>query len=161
MNRTKCPRCHDLMVYPSGPADSNILLVGEFPGHEEIRQGLCFVGQTGAILKAELAKIGIQFSAVRATNLWQHYKDEDACDIEWHKEKMFNEFKNKKYILLMGSDVSTLLFNKGVMELSGLKMKHPLFPNIVFVVSPNPAILMHGPIGEFRLALNNFKKEMK
>jgi uracil-DNA glycosylase family 4 len=157
--RDRCPNCGDLLINPSGPQSSPYLFVGEFPGMEEIRQGNTFVGITGSILNRELARIGLQLSACRSINLWQHAKND--CDLEFHINKLTQEIRKHKYVLLMGSDVTQVLLGKNVMDISGMKVKIALFPKIVFYASPNPAILLHAPIGEFRLALQRFKKEIK
>lgn len=158
MNRSKCPHCDDWLVNPSGPENAEILLVGEFPGVEEVKQGNCFVGATGDILKMELGRVGIQLAACRSTNLWQHARN-DVCDVSWHLDQMYKEFKGRKYILLMGSELTQTIFGKGVFDLSGLRVKVKGTDAVVFV-SPNPALVMHAPVGEFRLAVKNFKKEI-
>src|SRR5574340_853718 len=127
--RPTCPQCKNKqLVEPAGPAKSPILLVGEFPGSQEIIQGVPFVGESGKILAAELMRVGIQLAQCRVTNLWQHAKDEKGCDVQWHQNMMAKEFKGRKFVLLMGSDLAKILFEKGVMDLSGLEMKHDLFP---------------------------------
>src|ERR1700690_756376 len=106
ISREKCSICGDLLVSPIGPLSSTILFVGDFPNQDDQKQGRAFAGKTGDILKAELAKVGIQLSACRATNLWQHDKNEEKCKISWHMDTLAKEFKNKNYILFMGSDVT-------------------------------------------------------
>lgn len=149
-------KCGKLFIEPGGVPGGKILLVGEFPGREEIMKGIPFVGPTGEILKAELALAGLPYHQVRVTNLWQHAKDEKGCDVNIHKTMMAKEFRGKTHVLLMGSDLTKLLFGAGVMELSGLEMKHEMFPDVRLFVSPNPALVMHGPVGEFRLAMTRF-----
>lgn len=156
MNRQTCKKCGKLFIDAGGRPDSKILLVGEFPGRDETIKGVPFVGKTGDILKAEMALAGLPYANVRVTNLWQHAKDEKGCDVDMHKNMMAKEFRGKTHILLMGSDLTKLLFDTGVMELSGLEMKHDMFPGVRLFVSPNPALAMHGPIGEFRLAMTRF-----
>lgn len=156
--RETCPKCGKDLVLAAGNPKSKILLVGEYPGSAEIMQGVPFVGESGKILAAELMRVGIQLAQCRATNLWQHVKNE--CDLDWHKNQMTREFKGRQWVLLMGSEVSKVLFDKGVMELSGIEMKHKLFPHVRMMVSPNPAQLLHGSVGEFRLALQRFREMM-
>src|SRR3990167_974895 len=151
--RPKCEICGDKLVEPSGPINAKILLVGEFPGHEEQISGHPFVGKVGEILRNESIIAGLDLTMCRITNLWQHVKNEKGCDIEWHLKMMSKEFKNKKFVLLMGSDLTKVLFKKGVMELSGLEVPSDLFPKQRIFVSPNPAQLLHGPLGEWRLSL--------
>ena len=69
MVRQACPICSNLLVLPVGPKDASILLIGEYPGVEEVKSGFCWVGRGGEVLRAELARVGIQYEQCRATNL--------------------------------------------------------------------------------------------
>jgi hypothetical protein len=66
------------------------------------------------------------------------------------------EIKGKTHVLIMGSDITRILWDCGVMDISGLEMKHELFPGVRFFISPNPAQVLHGPVGELRLAFTKF-----
>lgn len=156
--RKKCPNCDYLLVNPGGPSNAEILLVGEFPGIDEIRIGAPFVGKMGDILRQEMIRVGMNMYACRATNLWQH-KENEECDIEWHKNQMIQEFRGRKFVFLMGSELTKMLFGKGVQELSGMEVPHELFPKIRFFAAPIPPYL--GPVGEFRLAMEKFAKAVK
>jgi uracil-DNA glycosylase len=160
MNRQKCEYCGDLLIQPWGPPNSTILLVGEFPGKDDIMEGIAPVGVVGQILANELAKVGLNLYSCRFVNLWQHAKN-DECNLDWHIQQMVKEFENRKYILLMGSEVTQTLIVKSAMELSGLRIKLNLAPKAIVYASPNPAILLHTPVGEFRDALVKFRKEIK
>lgn len=161
MNRNECPKCKKLLVPPFGPRTAPILLIGEFAGYKESKEGIPMVGDVGDILTAELGKVGIQFSACRRMNIWQHGKDEKTCDFQWHVNEAAKEIPNHKYIFIMGSAATQALFGKNVADISGLKIVSKTFPGIVFYSCPSPAMLLHGPLGEFRLALGKFRKEMK
>lgn len=158
MARRECPMCGRLEVPFYGPPKSEILLLGEYPGGEELKQGIPFIGNTGDILNKELAKIGIQMQSCRRGNLWQHGKYKD-CDIEYHMERVvFEVMDHRKYVLMMGSDCIKAFLNKAVFDVSGLEVKVTLFPGDTRVIaSPNPALLIHDTVGEFRLALRAFK----
>ena len=160
MAREKC-KCGKMIIPARGPASAKILLVGEFPGMDEIIKGIPFIGRTGDILGTECSRAGLDLSKCRVTNLWYHAKDEKGCDVDLHKTALAKEMKGKDYILLMGSDLTKLFFGKGVMELSGLEVKNEMFPKARIFVSTNPAQLMHGPVGEFRLALSRFTEATK
>lgn len=175
--RERCKLCNRSMVYPSGPVKSPYLLVGEFPGKEELIQGRPFVGPSGDILRTELLRIGLPITMFRMTNLWLHaanpkklklLKNEKTGQVDWlasggcdpnlHITQLAKEIKGRKAVLLMGSDLCKAMFGMSVMELTGLEQTNDKFPGIRFMVSPNPAQLMHGPVGEFRLALGRFKE---
>lgn len=161
MNRTPCPKCHKMLVMPRGPEKAKLLLIGEFPGYEEIRQGFPFVGNSGEILRSELLRAGLAMNDCRLTNLWLHDKDEKNCDMAWHLDRMVKEFKGRTHILLMGSDVVSALLGESVSNRAGLPVKIPEFPKIRFWVSPNPAVVFHGPVGDFRMSIERFVKDAK
>lgn len=161
MIRAKCHKCGKLLVTPYGNPKSNILLVGEFPGYEEIREGVPFCGRTGEVLKSELMRVGIQLGNCRVTNLWQHAADDKTCDLNWHLDQLVKEFKGKSHALLMGSDVVSALLGKAVSNYSGLQVKIPEFKSTKFWVSPNPAIVFHGPLGELRLSIERFAADVQ
>lgn len=59
-----CERCalsrsRTQVVFGAGNADADLMFVGEAPGAEEDRQGLPFVGRSGALLTAMLGDVGI------------------------------------------------------------------------------------------------------
>jgi DNA polymerase len=60
-----CRRCPQLVaartqvVFGSGNADAELMLVGEAPGANEDREGLPFVGQAGKLLDELLGEIGL------------------------------------------------------------------------------------------------------
>ena len=70
----RCPLC-DLSktrtnaVPGDGPADAELLFIGEGPGFNEDRQGRPFVGAAGQFLDQMLASIGLDRSKVFVTNV--------------------------------------------------------------------------------------------
>lgn len=158
MKREQCPNCKKLLIEPIGTP--GILLAGTYPGYDEVIRGIPFCGPTGDILRAELARVGIPIQRVRLTNLWLHEKDEKGCDLKWHLNRLSKEISASRIALLMGSDLAKALFNCGIMDISGLEMKHQLFPKTRLFMSPNPADAMREPVGELRLALSRFKEAL-
>ena len=68
-----CTVCGTENIVPaSGSKSSPILIIGAYPGVEEIAKGRPFVGGTGEIFRIELAKVGIDMRGARLCNLWQH-----------------------------------------------------------------------------------------
>src|SRR3954471_11074786 len=69
-----CTRCPQLaqtrhtVVFGSGNADAELMLIGEAPGRSEDEQGLPFVGQAGRLLSELLAEIGMERSQVFVVN---------------------------------------------------------------------------------------------
>jgi DNA polymerase len=69
-----CERCPDLVESRSrivngvGPADADLLFVGEAPGAQEDEQGEPFVGRSGDVLDETLRDAGLDRGDVRITN---------------------------------------------------------------------------------------------
>jgi uracil-DNA glycosylase len=69
--------CEECALYPSrkksvpgeGPAESEIMFIGEGPGFYENEQGRPFVGQAGKFLDELLARAGLERSKVFITNV--------------------------------------------------------------------------------------------
>jgi len=60
-----------MKVTDTGPFGSNIMLVGEAPGAEEVKKGEPFVGQSGQLLKNMLIHVGIKYQNCYVTNIIQ------------------------------------------------------------------------------------------
>jgi DNA polymerase len=63
-------------VFGVGPADAQIVLVGEQPGDQEDLTGTPFVGPAGQLLDRALAEAGIERDKVYITNAVKHFKFE-------------------------------------------------------------------------------------
>jgi len=162
-DRHICPICNNLLLVPPAGPGGGILLVGEFPGWQEEKVGQPFVGSAGDILRSELARVGIQYSACRVTNLWQHRITKDEGELDWHVGQLMKEAGRAKYILFMGSECAKTLFHLSVLETAGLKVKAPWLPASVKVamIAPNPAIVLHDTAGELRLSLKKFSEAIQ
>jgi uracil-DNA glycosylase family 4 len=74
INVKDCTRCSALpqsrrqIVNGVGPADADLLFVGEAPGEQEDREGEPFVGRSGKLLDEILAGAGLDRQTVRITN---------------------------------------------------------------------------------------------
>jgi len=68
---TRCPRLagsRSRIVNGVGPADADLLFVGEAPGETEDEQGEPFVGRSGGVLDDALRDAGVARADVRITN---------------------------------------------------------------------------------------------
>ena len=71
---TDCERCPELVasrsriVNGTGPADADLLFVGEAPGAREDERGEPFVGRSGDVLDEALRNAGLDRGDVRITN---------------------------------------------------------------------------------------------
>lgn len=139
--------------------------MAEEPAEEELTNGEPLSGATGRILRAELARVGIDMYQCRITNVWMHPKIEGRSkaaraiirpELDWHSAKMIAWIRNCRYVLLLGSDATQVFFQEAAQNISGLVLKSPLLPKTLCVAAPNPADLFYSPLGEFRLALDKF-----
>lgn len=157
----KCPLCPRNLVSPSGPWEATIGIIGEFPGQEEKRLLAPFVGASGRILRTELKRVGIQATDCRLTNLWMHDPLEDDKEYDLHLKQAILAVKKCKIVLLLGSDASQAFLGEKVSNVAGLWLESDLLTNKRVIACPNPAALLHGTIGEFRLTMERLKKEMR
>ena len=68
---TRCPALVDSrsrIVDGVGPADADVLFVGEAPGAQEDANGEPFVGRSGSVLDEQLRIVGLDRETVRITN---------------------------------------------------------------------------------------------
>jgi uracil-DNA glycosylase len=61
-------------VFGEGPADAELVFVGEQPGDQEDKVGQPFVGPAGRIFDQALEEVGIERSRVYVTNAVKHFK---------------------------------------------------------------------------------------
>ena len=69
---TNCPQlaaARQTVVFGSGNADADLMIVGEAPGANEDKQGLPFVGQAGRLLDTLLEEIGLARGDVFIANV--------------------------------------------------------------------------------------------
>ena len=185
MPRELCPVCkHYLLVPADGPENAKVLIVGEYPGREEIETGHPWVGQAGKVLDQELERAGLNRDYIRVTNLWLHkapvaprvtppktksaletwhkLKKAYAAEFSFHYTQMLKELKAREAVLLMGSDVTMALLGVTVTSVAGCFVKSDIIPSStkVVVAMMNPAIVFRsgpeGTLGETRLAIQRF-----
>lgn len=61
-----------IKVGPSGPERARIMIVGEAPGRDEVREGKPFVGAAGKILRSFLMQVGIDPDQCYLTNICRY-----------------------------------------------------------------------------------------
>jgi len=90
---TDCQRCAGLVdsrsriVNGTGPADADLLFVGEAPGAQEDEQGEPFVGRSGDVLDDALMDAGLDRGDVRITNCVRCRPPDNR---DPHKEELAN-----------------------------------------------------------------------
>ena len=170
MSREQCHICGRLLVPPTGPEDSLILLIGSIPDHDEIRTGQIWNTDAGEAFKSELGRAGINFRDCRVTNLWQHAevnKKEDTFTDEedFHFGRMMNEVVGKKAIFITGRQIVSSLFEYTVTDLEGLSVIPEMFPPEIetCIISRNPSIVLTpgGVVGNLRHSIQRFAQLTK
>jgi len=152
--------CGKRFLPPSGPVDADLLIIGEFPGKDEMRYGRPFCGPSGNVLQAEIARLGLDWEKIRVTNISGHMDPGEAC-FQFGIECAVHEAKGRKAILLLGSETSKTFLGKNVTAISGLPVKSKFFNAALIRATVNPANVLQGVVGDFRLALSLFVKEYK
>lgn len=159
----KCKVCGRQVVLPSGNKNSPILFIGSYPGKEEIAKGLPWIGNAGDILRTELDRVGLYTGYVRLTNVWLHEQAGD-CEVGWHLDMLMWEMKQQqpRAVMVMGAEASAKLYDTPVSDITGMEVKSDYFPGSVEVsmAMVNPAIAVHGPVGEVQLAIQRFANKI-
>jgi DNA polymerase len=114
-------------VFASGDAKAQVMFVGEAPGVDEDKEGLPFVGQSGQLLDAILASIGLNRRNIYITNIvpWRPpgNRPPTASEIAYCLPFIRQHIKlvaPKILVLLGGVATKTLLQrNDGILKLRG------------------------------------------
>ena len=156
----RCRRC-DLCrratrgVAGEGPAQAEIVLIGEQPGDSEDRLGRPFVGPAGRLLDQLLLEAGLERSAVYVTNAVKHFKWEargkrrlhrrptaaeiDACHVWLDRE--IEAIRPTVIIALGGSAARALLHRAAPVEATrGRLLSHPSGARIFVTYHPSAVL---------------------
>ncbi|MDR0744766.1 MAG: uracil-DNA glycosylase, partial [Holosporales bacterium] len=134
-------------VFSDGDPSSDIMIIGEAPGHEEDEQGKPFVGQSGKLLDHMLAAIGIQRAEVYISNIvfWRPpgnrtpSADEIELCLPYVEEHIL--LTNPKILLLLGGVAVKSLLNTNE-PISKLRGKNNSYKRIDTLATFHPAYLL-------------------
>ena len=142
------------MVFSDGNKSSQVMLIGEAPGHDEDIQGKPFVGRSGKLLNKMLEAIGLSRETVYIANIvpWRPPNNrrptEEEINICLPFIRKHIELISPKVLMLLGSTATyALLRNKeGITKIRGKwvdmefgKLKVPTMPSF------HPAFLLRQP----------------
>ena len=142
------------MVFSDGDKSSQVMLIGEAPGHDEDIQGKPFVGRSGKLLNKMLEAIGLSRETVYIANIvpWRPPNNrrptEEEINICLPFIRKHIELISPKVLMLLGSTATyALLRNKeGITKIRGKwvnmefgKLKVPTLPSF------HPAFLLRQP----------------
>ena len=157
-----CPICKSTDCVPAGGKEkSKILLIGEFPGIDEVKTGKPFSGATGGVLRTELGKLGIDLSRMRIANLWLHLLNHNEECLKYSATQVIKEAKGKEAILLIGSDTVKYFCDKKVSQVNGLEVKSNYLSAPIIMALIQPATVFHGCVGEMRFGLKRFVEKIE
>tara|TARA_B100001250_G_scaffold392909_1_gene395140 strand:- start:20624 stop:21277 length:654 start_codon:yes stop_codon:yes gene_type:complete len=153
----KCAKCelHQSriqVVFGSGRADAELLIIGEAPGAEEDKQGKPFVGRSGKLLTSMLKAININRDDVFITNILKcrppKNRDPQIEEINQCKSHLLRqiELMKPKIVLTLGRVASQIIIgsDKTIGEIRGRE----IFSDIIkmpVVASYHPAYLLRNP----------------
>jgi len=125
-----------------GPEDAKIILIGAYPGEEEMETGFPLVGPAGQLLRKEALKSGFDITEFRVGNLWLHRKTENTECFQFGFKWALSEAKNKAIVILMGAQPVSAFTTYSVLDVNGLWVKSDYFsvPHILASISPAQAL---------------------
>ena len=156
-----CPVCASECVPPINTS-KNILVIGEFPSDEEVRQGRPFASNpnfmsAGKVFRKELERLGVSMNQMEIMNLWMHLPNKDERCFQLGYEHVLDEAKGKKAILLVGSDVVNTFTEYKVSDTNGLQVDSSILSAPIIYSLIQPAIVLHGRgLGEVRFGIEKF-----
>ena len=63
-----CPLHGHEIVPPKGNEKAKIIIIGESPGHVEVKRGEPFIGRAGQLLRSHVKKAGLDWDSLFITN---------------------------------------------------------------------------------------------
>ena len=131
------PSCSHLnaVVFGEGPHNAEIMLIGQNPGREEVKQGKPFVGRSGRFLNLVLEENGLERDKLYITGTVKEATPRNrrptAKQIECWMPYLLNEINKvkPKIIVLMGQ----------------VAWKTPRLPGIKYIETYHPAAAMRFP----------------
>jgi uracil-DNA glycosylase family 4 len=134
-----------LVKYAEGPANARVVLVGQNPGREEVRQNRPFVGRAGKYLDRVLREKGIQREQLYLTSVVKKptpaNRKPTAGEIRHWMPRLVREIKkiNPEIVVLMGK----------------VAWETPRIKGIEYIETYHPAAAMRFP-----KAKQKFEKDM-
>lgn len=160
-----CPSCGEIICPPTGRSD--LLILGDAPGREEMVQGRPFAVNTnfmtgGRILKKEFEMVGVSLhNQFRLCNLWLHLpSNKEECFHAGYSNAL-DEAKGKNAILLVGADTVETFTEYKVSDVMGLQVDSSILSAPIIYAAPNPSLAEHRGVGEVRNAVEKFVKRLE
>lgn len=158
--KNKCSGCGDSVLQPMGKKDSPVLLLGDEPTDQDYASGYPFAGPYGTILEGEFHYLGFRLRDIRRMYVWPHYNTKKPECFQDGLNRVFQEARGRKIIILMGAQVVKYFTGKSIMQVSSLITPAEYFPNAIVIPAPSVSTIFKD-VGEFRLALDVVKEELE
>jgi uracil-DNA glycosylase family 4 len=148
------------VVYGEGPADADMILVGEAPGKKEDEKGRPFVGRAGTLLDEILEKAGIIRESVYITNIVKckppenrtpRKKEIDTCISLY----LFNQIEiiDPVIVVMLGNTpLKTFIGETGITDVHGSVYEK----DRLYLATFHPAGILYR-----RSLLDSFEKDLK
>ncbi|MDD5675754.1 MAG: uracil-DNA glycosylase [Chitinivibrionales bacterium] len=152
----ECRRCalgatRIKLVFGSGNAQAQIMIIGEAPGADEDQQGLPFVGKAGQLLTAMLASINLDRGTdVFITNVVKcrppQNRNPETSEIVACSECLTKQIEiiRPKIIVLLGRIAAGTILNS-TESISKLRTREHEYKGIPVMVTYHPAALLRNP----------------
>ena len=144
-------------VFGEGPANAELVFVGEQPGDQEDLAGRPFVGPAGKVLDRALEEAGIERAKVYVTNAVKHFKFEprgkrrihskpntseiQAC--KWWMEREFEAIK-PTFVVALGATAAQALSGRAV-TISRLRGRETELLGVRGLITVHPSYLLRLP----------------
>ena len=142
-------------VFGDGPADAELMFVGEQPGDQEDKLGQPFVGPAGRIFDQALEEVGIDRSRVYVTNAVKHFKWEPRGKRRIHQKPNAAELAacrpwldaelevvQPRVLVCLGATAAQALLGRAfrVTKQRGTPVESPLASVVVATIHPSAVL---------------------
>jgi probable DNA metabolism protein len=145
-------------VFGEGPADAEVMLVGEQPGDQEDLEGRPFVGPAGQLLDRALAEAGLERGQLYLTNAVKHFKHlprgkrrihqkPDAGEIQrcrWWLEQE-RALVKPRLVVALGASAAQALLGRQVKVTTARGEIQPLDEASQLLITVHPSYLLRLP----------------
>ncbi|MBJ3786945.1 UdgX family uracil-DNA binding protein [Devosia sediminis] len=151
-------------VFGEGPAQAEVMFVGEQPGDQEDLAGKPFIGPAGQVLDEAIEKVGIDRRRVYVTNAVKHFKFEPRGKRRIHQRPDMGEvqacrfwlnlelqFVQPRLVVALGATAAQSLLGKSSVTISKLRgQPMEMEDGAVLLVTNHPSYLLRIPDAEGR-----------
>ena len=155
--------CGLKIVSFSGRENARDVMVLDAPDFEDVRNGFLMAGAVADVMRQELQVVGLDLLEFRVVSLWGHTKPKkkSECTVDDHASNLWTELvaKDRRSVLVMGNDVSKILFDAPLIDVCGLPLESEYIPKgVTITAAPAPLTLTYGMKGEMVLSLQKYRR---